>query len=229
MFSRSCATHTIARTGGFEPAGDAAVQKGKAMEKLWKKLEAQMIQSYESMVRDDGDVTAWNQAFDTLMKIVESGRREKHNFAPELFCLSGMEGFSFDLKIWINDYLETLEQEEDQAQMEKVCRKLLDLFAWKEEAPADLRFRLASSMLSLDKKEEAGDFCREWYLQDEDDPTAATALIYTWIAGGRLKEAQKIVDRWMEKEEGYTEENAEIFGAASLLRTVSGNISVERN
>jgi NifU-like protein involved in Fe-S cluster formation len=54
-------------------------------------------------------------------------------------------------------------------------------------------------------------------------------LIYTWIAGGRLKEAQKIVDRWMEKEEGYTEENAEIFGAASLLRTVSGNISVERN
>ena len=30
----------------------------------------------------------------------------------------------------------------------------------------------------------------------------------------------------MEKEEGYTEENAEIFGAASLLRTVSGNISV---
>lgn len=54
-------------------------------------------------------------------------------------------------------------------------------------------------MLSLDKKEEAGDFCREWYLQDEDDPTAATALIYTWIAGGRLKEAQKIVDRWMEK------------------------------
>lgn len=72
------------------------------------------------------------------------------------------------------------------------------------------------------QKEEAGDFCREWYLQDEDDPTAATALIYTWIAGGRLKEAQKIVDRWMEKEEGYTEENAEIFGAASLLRTVSG-------
>lgn len=66
------------------------------------------------------------------------------------------------------------------------------------------------------QKEEAGDFCREWYLQDEDDPTAATALIYTWIAGGRLKEAQKIVDRWMEKEEGYTEENAEIFGAASL-------------
>ena len=98
------------------------------MEKLWKKLEAQMIQSYESMVRDDGDVTAWNQAFDTLMKIVESGRREKHNFAPELFCLNGMEGFSFDLKIWINDYLETLEQEEDQAQMEKVCRKLLDRF-----------------------------------------------------------------------------------------------------
>ena len=36
--------------------------------------------------------------------------------------------FHFDLKIWINDYLETLEQEEDQAQMEKVCRKLLDPF-----------------------------------------------------------------------------------------------------
>ena len=45
-------------------------------------------------------------------------------------------------------------------------------------------------------------------------------------------EAAKIAnahDFIMEKEEGYTEENAEIFGAASLLRTVSGNISVERN
>ena len=63
------------------------------MEKLWKKLEAQMIQSYESMVRDDGDVTAWNQAFDTLMKIVESGRRESTNFAPELFASAAWKGF----------------------------------------------------------------------------------------------------------------------------------------
>lgn len=63
------------------------------MEKLWKKLEAQMIQSYESMVRDDGDVTAWNQAFDTLMKIVESGRREKHNFARSFFASAAWKGF----------------------------------------------------------------------------------------------------------------------------------------
>ena len=63
------------------------------MEKLWKKLEAQMIQSYESMVRDDGDVTAWNQAFDTLMKIVESGRRESTILHRSFFASTAWKGF----------------------------------------------------------------------------------------------------------------------------------------
>ena len=71
-----------------------------------------------SMVRDDGDVTAWNQAFDTLMKIVESGRRES-TILHRSFLPQRHGRVFFDLKIWINDYLETLEQEEDQAQMEK--------------------------------------------------------------------------------------------------------------
>ena len=117
-----------------------------------------------------------------------------------------------------------LTEEEEQEQLEKVCRKLLELFAWKKESPSEIRFRLASSMLSLDKKEEAGVFCEKWYGQDKDDPVAATALIYARIADGKLKDAQKIVDRWLKKDEGYTEENAELLGAASFLQTVSGNV-----
>lgn len=62
-------------------------QKGKIMEKLWKRLETQMIQSYESMVKENSDVTVWNQAFDTMAEIVENGRDEDQDFAPELFVL----------------------------------------------------------------------------------------------------------------------------------------------
>ena len=57
-------------------------------------------------------------------------------------------------------------------------------------------------------------------------------FLYVLIDKGRTMHLAKIIKVYkslMEKEEGYTEENAEIFGAASLLRTVSGNISVERN
>ena len=199
-------------------------QKGKIMEKLWKRLETQMIQSYESMVKENSDMTVWNQAFDTMAEIVENGRDEDQDFAPELFVLDKSRDFMFNLKVWLNDYMEMLEQEEEQEQLEKVCRKLLELFAWKKESPSEIRFRLASSMLSLDKKEEAGVFCEKWYGQDKDDPVAATALIYARIADGKLKDAQKIVDRWLKKDEGYTEKNAELLGAASFLQTVSGNV-----
>ena len=113
-----------------------------------------------------------------------------------------------------------LTEEEEQEQLEKVCRKLLKLFAWEKASPSDIRFRLASSMLSLNKKKEAGDFCERWYGEDENDPAAAAALIYAWIADRRYKDAQKVVDFWMDKEGGYTEENAEVFGAAAVLQNV---------
>lgn len=57
--------------------------------------------------------------------------REKiRGFAQELFILDGSTDFMFDLKVWLDDYMEFLEQEEEQEQLEKVCRKLLKLFAW---------------------------------------------------------------------------------------------------
>ena len=165
-----------------------------------------MVQSYEGMVKEDSDMTVWNRAFETLAEIVEHGRKKYGDFAPELFIL--------------DDYMEFLEQEEEQEQLEKVCRKLLKLFAWEKASPSDIRFRLASSMLSLNKKKEAGDFCERWYGEDENDPAAAAALIYAWIADRRFKDAQKVVDFWMDKEGGYTEENAEVFGAAAVLQNV---------
>ena len=184
-----------------------------------------MVQSYEGMVKEDSDMTVWNRAFETLAEIVEYGRKKYGDFAPELFILDGSTDFMFDLKVWLDDYMEFLEQEEEQEQLEKVCRKLLKLFAWEKASSSEIRFRLASSMLSLNKKKEAGDFCERWYGEDENDPAAATALIYARIADGRFKDAQKVVDFWMEKEDGYTDENAELFGAAAFLPQVSGNLN----
>ena len=195
------------------------------MEKLWKRLETQMVQSYEGMVKEDSDMTVWNRAFETLAEIIEYGRKNDAGFAPELFILDGSTDFMFDLKVWLDDYLDFLEQEKEQEQVEKVCRKLLKLFTWQQASPSEIRFRLASAMLSLNKKKEAGDFCERWYDEDENDPAAATALIYAWIADRRYKDAQKVVDFWMDKEGGYTEENAEVFGAAAVLQNVSGNLN----
>lgn len=192
------------------------------MEKLWKRLEQQMAQSYEGMVKEDSDMMVWNRAFETLTEIVEYGRRKYGDFAKELFILDGSTDFIFDLKVWLDDYMEFLEQEEEQEQLEKVCRRLLGLFAWEQASASEIRFRLALTMLSLNKKKESVDFCERWYGQDENDPSAATALIYAWIADGRFRDAQKVADFWLDKEDGYTEENAEVFGAAALLHNISG-------
>ena len=61
---------------------------------------------------------------ETLAEIVEHGRKKYGDFAPELFILDGSTDFMFDLKVWLDDYMEFLEQEEEQEQLEKVCRKL---------------------------------------------------------------------------------------------------------
>ena len=78
-----------------------------------------MIQSYESMVKENSDMTVWNQAFDTMAEIVENGRDEDQDFAPELFVLDKSRDFMFNLKVWLNDYMEMLEQEEEQEQTEE--------------------------------------------------------------------------------------------------------------
>lgn len=216
---RLCGTEWLG-TVSRQIESDLSGRKGNIMEKLWKRLETQMVQSYEGMVKEDSDVTVWNRAFETLAEIVEHSRKKYEDFAQELFILDGSTDFMFDLKVWLDDYMEFLEQEEEQEQLEKVCRKLLKLFAWQKASPSDIRFRLASSMLSLNKKKEAGDFCERWYGEDENDPAAAAALIYAWIADRRYKDAQKVVDFWMDKEGGYTEENAEVFGAAAVLQNI---------
>ena len=79
-------------------------------------------------------------------------------------------------------------------------QKTSEAFAWQKASPSDIRFRLASSMLSLNKKKEAGDFCERWYGEDENDPAAAAALIYAWIADRRYKDAQKLwISGWIKK------------------------------
>ena len=78
-----------------------------------------MVQSYEGMVKEDSDVTVWNRAFETLTEIVEHGRKKYGDFAQELFILDGSTDFMFDLKVWLDDYMEFLEQEEEQEQLEK--------------------------------------------------------------------------------------------------------------
>lgn len=223
-----CAVMNGWKQSADRPERDLSGRKENIMEKLWKRLGTQMVQSYEGMVREDSDMTVWNRAFETLVEIVERGRRKDGDFAPEISILDGSTDFMFDLKVWLDDYMELLEQEEDQEQLEKVCRKLLRLFAWKQASPSEIRFRLASSMLSLNKKKEAGAFCERWYGEDENDSAAATALIYARIADGRFKDAQKVVDFWMEKEDGYTDENAELLGAAAFLQQVSGNLNAGR-
>ena len=79
-------------------------------------------------------------------------------------------------------------------------QKTLKLFAWEKASPSDIRFRLASSMLSLNKKKEAGDFCERWYGEDENDPAAAAALIMPGSQTDGIKMHRKLwISGWIKK------------------------------
>ena len=71
---RLCGTEWLG-TVSRQIESDLSGRKGNIMEKLWKRLETQMVQSYEGMVKEDSDVTVWNRAFETLAEIVEHGRK----------------------------------------------------------------------------------------------------------------------------------------------------------
>ena len=189
---------------------------------IYKHVPIHTHTHYELFIISDG--AAYHMINDSVQTVrkgdlffIRPNDMHSYNFYhSENFCVRNL-GFSTQVLRNVSLFLE---QEEEQEQLEKVCRKLLKLFAWEKASPSDIRFRLASSMLSLNKKKEAGDFCERWYGEDENDPAAAAALIYAWIADRRYKDAQKVVDFWMDKEGGYTEENAEVFGAAAVLQNI---------
>lgn len=129
---------------------------------------------------------------------------------------------------WLEDYLDELDVHEMYLELETVCRKLLKLFAWREEYPSEIRFLLASALGNRGKTEEARKYCEDWEADEKDNPLAAAALIYAKIREKDFEGAEEVVRRYITEDTVCTEENDVIFTAALRLYKERGNKEMEK-
>ena len=198
------------------------------MNKLWKKFDHLTETCYSSMARGISDINSWNAGFALLQQIISNGRAENPDFAKELYLLGDETDYSYDVQGWFEDYLDELHVNEMYPELEAVCRKLLKLFAWREEYPSEIRFLLASALGNQGKTEEARKYCEDWEADEKDNPLAAAALIYAKIREKDFEGAEEGVRRYITEDTVCTQENDVIFTAALRLYKESGNKEMEK-
>ncbi|MBS6195417.1 MAG: hypothetical protein KH828_07540 [Clostridiales bacterium] len=198
------------------------------MKKLWKKFDELKEKCYMNMIGADPDFEVWNKAFDVLMDIISTGRKNDPNYAKELVQLEETTDFSHDISGWLEDYLSELDMRERYVKVQEVCEKLLDLFCWEEDSSSDLRFYMASALQSQGKNQQALDFCEKWYEAEKDNIVAATALIYARMHIKDLDGAEKLVKKYISDDTICTDENDIVFTAAAILYKTKGNKKEEK-
>lgn len=197
------------------------------MKELWGKFDELSSKAYSDRENEEASMENWDAGFDVLMEIVAKGRSRSRFFVRKLDQIDESTKGVHDVNGWLEDYLEELAVNGRYGQLEKVCGKLLETFDWDADSPSDLRFQMATALGSQGKQQEALKYCEEWYGEDTEDVTAAAALIYARIAVKDFEGAQKLVDQYITEDGHCTEDNDEIYMAASLLYKVTGNTQAE--
>lgn len=198
------------------------------MKKLWKKFDELSGKCYMNMIGGTQGIEVWNEAFDTLLDIINTGRENNPDYAKELVDLDDSTDFAHDIDGWLEDYLDELDMRQQFDRLLEVCGRLLDLFYWEKDKPSDIRFRIAAALGEQGKNQEALDFCEKWYQEEEDNMVAATALIYARLAVKDFKGAEELVKKYILSDTVCTDENDIVFIAASVLYKANGNRKEEK-
>ena len=198
------------------------------MNRQWKKYDQLMENCYLGIAGGDSVINEWNDCFDVLIQIIENERESNPDFGRELDLLDDETDYQHDVQGWIEDYLDELGMHEMYAELEEVCRKLLELFDWKEEYPSYFRFQLASALGNQGRSEEAVKYCEEWEADEEGNPLAAASLIYSKIKVKDLEGAEAVVRRYISDDTVCSEDNDILFTAAFRLYKENGNREMEK-
>lgn len=193
------------------------------MKQLWKKFDKLSDDAYMSIARQENRMDLWDQGFETLLEIIRTGRAQDPGFARELIQLDDDTDFAHNVCDWLADYLDELDEQKQYEKLEDTCRGILELFDWKADSPSDIRFQISLALRAQGKKEEALDFCRDWYGEEPDNTLAGAALIYCLIESGDMDEAEEIVGRCIGENTACDDNNDVIFMAAIALCRAKGD------
>lgn len=198
------------------------------MNKLWKKFERASQKCYTEMITGSADLKLWNEAYNTLLAAVEDERSRRADYAKELYELDEETDYEYDVDGWLEDYMDELERRGEYDVLIQVCRHIIQMFQWKEDNPADLRFRIAAALGSQQKPEEAHRFCEEWYNQEPDHILAAASAVYGRIGVRDMDGAQQMIGKYITDDTVCTDDNDIMFIAAETFYKVTGNKKAEK-
>lgn len=198
------------------------------MNKLWKKYDIMTEQCYLQMANGTSDIQVWKEAFRIMLQAIEAEREENPDFGKEFCEIDDDLEYSLDVTGWLEDYLDELDMHELYDELISDCEKIIGIFAWKEDSPSELKFRIASALGAQRKNEEALQFCEEWYQEEKDNIVAATATIYARMGIKDIDGAIHIIDRFIGKDTICSEENDIIFAAAEMVYELSGDKAAQK-
>lgn len=191
---------------------------GSSMKNLkWKKFGKLQGKCYEHMAGFTNDRNCWRQAFEMLKEIVLEEREDNPDFAPQLEDLEDITDYEYDIQEWLEDCLDEMEMRGRHRSVLEMCDELLHIFTWPEYTGSDFKFRKATALGALGRKQEAADYCREWIGNEKENIVAAVAGVYAFIKTGEFGQAEELVERFIADKSLCREENDIMFTAASKL------------
>ncbi len=193
------------------------------MSKLWKRFSRFTEQGYCNMISGGKDNSVWHKAFHTLVKAIEEERSKNPDFGKELFQVDDETDFEYGVEDWLLDYLDELEMWKMNDKRYKVCEKIISLFAWEEQSPADYRFQMASALDAQGKVDEAVAFCEKWHEENPEEDLSTVALIYAKANAKDYDGAEQLVEKYIPKGEECTEDNELVYRAAVRLYEAKGD------
>lgn len=139
----------------------------------WEQFAELTARCYKAAENGNTLNVCWNDAFDALMEIIETKRREDDSFARELGDLEKLTDFKFNIEGLILDYLDRLWKVGD---YEKICTsgdRIISAFDWHVESSSAIRTRVVNALMKMGKKEKAMQYCVEWIEAEPEDVNAA--------------------------------------------------------
>lgn len=191
--------------------------------KQWKQFDLLTEKCYGNMIGAYKDSTCWQKAFQTLCEIVKDERCNNPDFPEKLYELDDSTDFAYDIQGWLEDYLDEMDMAEQFNILLDSINTLLELFQWDEGDLADLYFRKASVLGSLNRADEASDFCQNWLKTFPDSIPAITANVYAQLGIKNIDHAKQLVENNINSDTECTEDNDILFTAASFLYQISGD------
>lgn len=159
------------------------------------------------------------EAFECFRRLIDMHRHKDAGFARTRDDRIHEFGPFMDLFDWLDNCLTQMDINHQYEEMENALYYLQPMFEWSREEADTLRFHRNQVLFMTDRMEESIAFSEEWLREDPESVKARTALVYTYMKKGDLKEAESWLMASIPDLDDCNADNFELYIAAvSLFR-----------